>query len=53
MIFSFLFSAKVVEIFRICKKSAGFLFLCHEFILNFGQFIKNLPPDDGGLGISS
>lgn len=32
-----------------CKKSIGIIFLRREFILNFGQFIKNSTLEDGDL----
>ena len=41
MMIPVLFPAKVVENIGTCKKSIGIIFLRREFILNFGQFIKN------------
>ena len=44
MIFLLLCTAKIEKIIGICKKSSGIIFRRHEFVINFGQFVKKRQP---------
>lgn len=42
-------TAKIEKNIGICKKSSKIIFNQREFVLNFGQFIKNIFLADGNL----